>query len=114
VVREATYAVVPRVEQGTRLRTDQALDSERGGQRHTGEPDPVLVVRLDTSLDVVVRRVDVERWFAARVERPTPQVRSPLPGPEPVDELLRPQVLVQVGRQWLCHVPSLPLGAIVD
>jgi hypothetical protein len=63
------------------------------------------VVCLDASLDVVLRRIDVVRRFAARVQRPAPQVRRPPPRPEPVGELLRPQVLVQVGRECLAHVP---------
>ena len=63
-----------------------------------GQADPLLVVRRDAPLHVVVRRVDLVGRLAARVQRPAPQVRRARAARSRSTSGVGPQVLVHVDR----------------
>ena len=88
--------LVPGVQQAHGRRAAQRLDAERRRQRQAGQADAVAGVLVQSPGHVVVRRVDLVRRLALRVERPPAQVRRARTRAQPVDELLGPQVLVQV------------------
>jgi hypothetical protein len=91
--RKRGGAGVPGVEE---LAISELLDTERTRQRHDGERRTEVLLQRHPLVDRVRRRIHVVRRFGRGVQCPAVEVRRCVASPEPVDELLRPQVLVDV------------------
>jgi hypothetical protein len=87
------------VQQRVRLLGRQPLDAQRTGQ---GDQGQAAALRADLGRAygrVVVRGVDREVGLAVEMQGPAGQARRPGTPPEALDELVRPQMLVDVYAQ---------------
>jgi hypothetical protein len=93
-------AVVVGVEQRPRLRLGQRLDADGGRDRDDRDVDPAGVERLDPAGGVVVGGADRTARLVGEIERrravAAGDARRPCARGERCEELLRPQVLVQI------------------
>ena len=78
------------------LRRPEGLDPERARQSHERQIEAVVPGLGRPRLHVVSRRVDRVIRLAGQLERPAPQTRWPPARSQGRDQLLRPQVLMDV------------------
>jgi hypothetical protein len=90
---------VPGVEQGPGLVRGQVLDAQRAGQP---EDDPARI-RGASPIGVVVGRVDLVGRFTGQVQRPPVEPGRGAAPAQRVDQVDRPQVLVDVDGAGMRH-----------